>query len=733
MTPRLALLLAISSILNSAMPSLCAEVAAERSIDGALPIEFVRDVIPVLTKAGCNSGGCHGAFSGRGGFRLSLWGFDPIADYDALTTEAQARRIFPAAPSASLLLTKPTTIVPHEGGLRLEMGSESYEILRRWIAQRAPAPRSSDPYVLRLEVTTAEVTLQPGTTADLILRAHWSDGQVRDVTRWALYDTTSEKVARISPVGKVTAAASGRASITIRFQGQVAAVAVTVPYGKPSELEGFVEVNYIDRAMRGEWQRVGVSPAPLAEDGEFLRRVSVDLIGTLPTVDETRAFLDSSDPQKRSKLIDALLERPEYADYWAIKWSDLLRVHRRAVGVKGLESFSVWLHEALRKNQPFDQIAHEILIARGNLYTSGPVAFYFINTTPQELAETTAQVFLGIRMQCARCHHHPFEVWTQDDYYGLAACFAQVGRKDTKELGRYGGAQSIQLAGEANLPHPTTGASVPPRVLGGPPLELKLGHDPRENLADWLTSPDNAYFAKNVVNRYWGYLLGRGLVEPLDDLRASNPASQPPLLDELVHDFVVHKFDLKHLLRTIANSSTYQRAAEIAPKRDGDGMFFTHRTPRKLPAEVILDAINQIVDATESFASFPVGTRAMSLPDPAVDSYFLETFGRPIRATNCECERPQRSDLRQVLHLANGDALQQKIASPEGRIAKLEKAGATDEAVIEELYLAALTRRPLAEEVTEAKLAIATAPSRREGWEDLMWAVLNLAEFSVNH
>jgi hypothetical protein len=707
--------------------------AIKTSAESTRPIEFTRDVQPALTKAGCNGGGCHGAFSGRGGFRLSLWGFDPVVDYYNLTIDAQGRRVSLAAPTESLILAKPLTVVPHEGGLRLESGSESYEILRQWIAQRVPAPKPDDPQLVRLEVISASVTLEPGTTTDALLLAHWSDGQSRDVSRWGIYDTTSEKVVKVSPLGKLTAVGPGRASITIRYQGHVAAIAVTVPYAKPSEPQGFAQANFIDRAVLAQWKEVGLLPTPLADDGEFLRRVYLDLIGTLPTVNEARAFLDSTDSQKRSKLIDALLERPEYADYWALKWGDLLRIHRRALGAKGVRSFSDWFLKALRENRPFDKIVHEIMSARGNLYASGPVAFYFINTTPQELAETSAQVFLGIRMQCARCHHHPFEVWSQDDYYGLAACFSQVQRKDTKELGRYGGAQSIQLAEETKLPHPTTGAPVPPRLLGQQPLEPKPGHDPREDLADWMTSPDNAYFAKNVVNRYWGYLMGRGLVDPIDDLRASNPASHPALLSELERDFVAHHFDLKHLLRTLTNSSTYQLATELTPARDADGVFFSHRSPRKMPAEVMLDAINQITMGSDSFESFPAGTRAMWLPDPAVDSYFLDVFGRPPRATNCECERSRRSDLRQVLHLANGDALQQKIARTEGRVAKLEKAGASDEAFIEDVYLAGLTRRPQPEEVTVAKQIIATAPSRREGWEDLMWTVLNLAEFSVNH
>ena len=720
--------------LLAAEPVVLADASTGRpSADFSRPIEFVRDVQPALTKAGCNSGSCHGAFSGRGGFRLSLWGFNPEADYDSLTTEAQGRRISPAAPAESLLLAKPTMAAPHEGGLRLEVGSESYEILRQWIAQRTPQPKPSDPQLVRLDVTPADATLQPGGTVDIALSAHWSDGKVQDVTRWALYDITSEKVAKVSPLGKVTAVEPGRASITIRFYGHVAAVAVTVPYAKPAAPEGFVEVNYIDRAMRGQWEAVGLQPAPLSDDGEFVRRVYLDLIGTLPTVEEVRGFLDSTDPQKRSKLIDVLLDRPEYADYWAIKWGDLLRVHRRALGAKGVRSFSDWFLGALRQNRPFDEMVREIVTARGNLYTSGPVAFYFINATPHELAETTAQVFLGIRMQCARCHHHPFEIWSQDDYYGLAACFAQVQRKDTKDSGRYGGAQSIRLAEDANLPHPTTAKPVAPRVLGQEPMLLKPGQDAREDLARWMTAADNAYFAKNIVNRYWGYLLGRGLVEPIDDLRASNPAAHPALFEELTQDFVAHKFDLKHLLRTIANSATYQRATEITPTRDSDGIFFTHRTPRKMPAEVMLDAINQVTKGSDAFESFPTGTRAMWLPDPAVESYFLDVFGRPARVSNCECERPRRADLRQVLHLLNGDALQQKITRPEGRVAKLETSGATEEVLIEEIYLAALSRRPLAEELSAAKQIIASAPSRREGCEDLMWAVLNLAEFSVNH
>lgn len=716
-------------VLAAAMSARAAEPAPQ-------PLSFVKDVVPVLTKAGCNSGACHGSFQGRGGLRFSLLGFDPQADYDALVREARGRRVFPAAPEQSLFLLKPTGRMAHGGGRKLDPASESYRILRDWLLQGMPGPKAEDPQVVRLEVVPPDTYLTPGQAVSLRVQAHWSDKSTQEATAWALYESTSDRVAEVDGQGRIKAHAPGRAAVMVRYQGQVAAITVTVPYAVTKE-EAPKGQNFVDDLIQAEWKKLGLKPAPLADDTEFVRRAYLDLIGTLPTPEEVRGFLDSKDPAKRDKLIDVLLDRSEYVDYWALKWGDLLRAHKRALGEKGIKSFNVWLKQALRENRPADRFVRELVLAQGNLYTSGPVAFYFVDQKPEDLAETTAQVFLGIRMQCAKCHHHPFEVWSQEDYYGLAAFFSRVERKDTKEDGRYGGAQSVRLKADGQVLHPGTGKAVTPRLLGSPlaPLgkEAEAKHDPREPLARWLTAKDNPYFARNIVNRYWGYLFGRGLVEPIDDLRATNPASHPALLEALTRDFVAHDFDIKHLLRTLCKTRTYQLASEVSPSRDVDGTFFTHRRPRRLPAEVLLDAINQACGAEESFANLPPGTRAIGLPDPGVDSYFLNAFGRPKRTSTCECERGSKPDLSQVLHLANSMAIHYKVVDDRGRVGRLVAAGKKDAEIVDELYLATLSRLPSARERETVQRLLGTAPSRREGFEDLLWTLLNCAEFVFNH
>lgn len=710
-----------------------ASADSDRPGDQSVRADFVRDVLPALTKLGCNAGACHGSFQGRGGLTLSLWGFDPEADYRQLVADARGRRVFTAAPERSLMLRKPTMAVPHGGGRRLSAGTEPYDILRRWIAEGAEKSPTADLRVVKLDVSPSELLLSVGQSAALQVRATWSDGHVQDATRWAQFETKSDQTAAVSTDGKITASASGRTAIMVRFQGQVTAASVTVPYGQEVKLDVFVPANFIDSLTVAEWKKLGLSPAAVCDDAEFVRRVSLDLIGTLPTVDEARAFLASTEPDKRAKLIDRLLARPEYADYWAIKWSDLLRAHRRALGEKGLASFNGWLKQSLRENRPWDAVVRELLTAQGNLYTTGPVAFYFVNPTPQELAEATAQVFLGVRMQCAKCHHHPFESWGQEDYHGLAAFFARIQRKDTREAGRYGGAQSIKLAAEGNVTLPVTGQVMPPRLLGTDVSVNAEAGDLRVALAERLTSAENRYFARNFVNRTWGALVGRGLVDPIDDLRDTNPSPHPALFDALTREFVEKKFDVKHLLRTICNSRTYQLASEITPARDADGMFFTHRVPRRMTAEVLLDAVSQATGTTETFESFPIGTRAIALPDPAVPSYFLETFGRPLRTTTCDCERPAKPDLRQVLHLANGTAVHGKICAEKGRVAQLLAANKSDREMVEDLYLATLTRLPLADESEVAIRLMNAAPSKKEGCEDLLWTLVNLTEFAFNH
>lgn len=701
--------------------------------DATLPeqVSFARDVAPVLTKAGCNSGACHGSFQGRGGLQLSLLGYDPVVDYDALMKAGRGRRVNPSAPEASLLLRKALGQMPHGGGSRWEAGSPAQQIVLRYLQQGLQPPSGAEPTLRRLQVTHTSVQLAPGSHHALRASAEWSDGVVRDVTGWCLFDARERLIAEVSPDGVITAQGPGLTAVTVRFAGHVAAVTVEVPLGQSAEIADFTPVNFIDEEASRAWRRLGVTPAPRASDAEFLRRVYLDVIGTLPTPAEIRSFLQSTAPDKRSQIIGALLQRPEYVDHWSLRWGDLLRVHRRYVGDKGLASFSGWLRQSIRENKPIDVLTRELLTAQGNVFTSGPVAYYFTDEKPEDLAETTAQVFLGVRLQCARCHHHPNETWSQQDYYGLAAFFTRLEKKDTGDEGRFGGFRSIRPV-PRDVPARALATPAAPSLLGAAP-DLAATPDWRTALAAWITSRDNPYFARSFANRYWGWLIGRGLVEPVDDLRATNPPSHPELLDRLAREFIEHGYDGRHLVRLICESATYQRASELTPTRDGDGRLLTHRVPRRLPAEVLLDAVNQACGTREAFAGQPTGTRAIALPDPTIASTFLNTFGRPLRNSPCECARGGLPDLSQTLHLLNSAALHDKVSGAESRPALLLREKATDAERLEELYLATLSRLPTAEEAATVQTLLADSPTPAEGWQDLLWALLNSAEFTFQH
>jgi len=692
--------------------------------------DFSNDVIPALTKSGCNTGACHGAFSGRGGFRLSLLGFDPAADYESIVLQDRGRRVFPASPEESLLLRKAGGRMPHGGGMRLKADDPAWKILQDFIAGGLPGPRADQPKVVGLVVQPADVLLQPGESASLQVTARWSDGQTKDVTHWALFDARDPLSTAVTGAGQVTSLAPGKDSVTVRFMGQVASVAVTTPFG-PTQPIDLQPANYIDELMLAQWQEMGLVPQPPATDTEFLRRVYLDLIGTLPAADEVRQFLASADPEKRSRLIDQLLERPEYTDYWSLRWADLLRVHRRYLGEKGAGSFAGWLRKSIRTNKAVDQIARELLTAQGNLFSNGPVAYFIIDSKPEELAETTAQLFMGVRLQCARCHHHPMEVWGQEDYYGLAAFFTRLELRDNGEKGRFGGMQIVRpVAKEMKTMQVTS----PPRLFGqAAAFDASITPDIRLHLADWLTAKNNPFFARNFANRYWAWMIGRGQFEPIDDLRATNPPVNPALLDALARDFTDHGFDAKHLLRTIASSRVYQLQSNLTPGHDRDGEFFTHRILRRMPAEVLLDAINRITRHSEAFPGQPLGTRAINLPDPEVASDFLMTFGRPLRNNPCECARDSSPDLLQALHLINNATLQNKIAGDKGPVADLINTERTDDQISEELYLAVYSRLPTESEKTTIRELAAGVSVRREFFEDLLWTLLNSPEFMFNH
>ncbi|MEQ8791353.1 MAG: DUF1549 domain-containing protein [Pirellulaceae bacterium] len=693
--------------------------------------DFLRDVMPVLNKAGCTGGKCHGSFQGRGGFQLSLFGFNPQLDYEALVKQARGRRLSLAAPDASLALRKPLGELPHGGGIRFREGEPAHRILRTWIARGAPDAADDDLHIERLEVTPSEVILQPGQHRDLHVTAHWSDGVVRDVTSWAIYEVREDKYAEASPAGRVEALEPGRTSITVVYMGAVAAIPVTVPYGQLSDTLDFPAANYIDEHVAREWSKLGIRPAALCDDTTFIRRVYLDVIGTMPRREQIESFTASTDENKRAKLIDQLLERGEYVDHWATKWGDLLRVHRRYVGDKGLWTFWGWLRQSMRENKPADELTRELLTSTGSLYSNGATAYYYVDQKPEELAETTSQLFLGVRLQCARCHHHPYEIWSQEDYYGLANFFTRIELKDNQDNGRYGGAKLLKPVTSENRDRRAK-MRVEPKVFGHQ-VDVEQTGDVRKLLADWITADDNPYFAKNIANRYWSYFLGRGLVEPVDDLRATNPASHPELLDALAADLVAHDYDVKHLIRTICNSRIYQLASEVTPTRDQDGMFYTHHRYQRLPAAVLLDAVNQATGVTESFDGLPAGTRAISLPDPAIPSYFLDSFGRSVRANPCECATSTAPDLSQALHLINSPDIDKKISSSGGRLARLLGEKKSDAAIVEELYFATLCRGPSEAETSRAVELVAAAPSKQIGFEDLFWTLLNSTEFVFNH
>ncbi|MCE9606002.1 MAG: DUF1553 domain-containing protein [Planctomycetia bacterium] len=729
-------ILASGGILDAGQPTSQSSVGEERTHDKSLL--FSRDIVPVLTKAGCNMGACHGSFQGRGGMTLSLLGFNPTADYDVLFKQSRGRRVSPSAPDQSLLLRKATAAVPHGGGRRFEEDSVAYRAIRDYIAQGANPPGIREPEIVRLETSPRELTLRVGSEAQLVVTAHWSDKTTQDVTKLAQYDSRIKARVDVDDAGRITALEAGKTPVNVRFLGQVASVSVSVPFAAPTEFS-FPSRHFLDVIAADEWKRLGIQPAALADDSTFLRRVHLDLIGTLPTADETRRFLADAAFDKRSRVVDALLERAEYVDYWSLRWGDLLRAHRRYLGDKGLASFNGWIRQSVRDNKPLDVMTRELLTAQGNLFTNGPVAYYFIDAKVEDLAETTSQVFLGVRLQCTKCHHHPNEVWSQQDYYGLAAFFSKLETKDSGQAGaRFGGPKSVRPSAAVN-PNRMPEMAAAPRAFGvadlvpAEPGAAGSIVDPRAELATWITRRDNPYFSRNFANRYWAALMGVGLVEPVDDMRATNPASMPRLLDALAEDFAHHGFDTKHLLRTICNSRIYQLAPELSPQRDADGSLFTHRVPRRLSAEVLLDAVNQVTGNVETFVGQPLGTRAIALPDPSIASHFLNTFGRPPRSSPCDCARGIAPDLSQVLHFANGTALHEKIIATKGRLSERLRTKRSDQELTEELYLTAFARRPTASETQIVTEVLAAGPSRDEAWQDILWALINCSEFMFGH
>jgi hypothetical protein len=694
------------------------------------PVSFENDIIPILTKATCNAGGCHGKAEGQNGFKLSVFGFDPPADHAAITKEARGRRLFLNAPEASLLLLKGSGRVPHGGGKKLDENSLRYRRLARWVTEGAAFGTGDAPPVVSLEVEPSLRALALKGTQQVRVTATDAAGGRRCVTAEAEYESNAPTIAAVDPRGWVQAGEHpGEAAILVRYLGHVAVSRVTLPrpgvtFPRPPE------ANFIDKHVWDKLARLGIPPSDLANDAEFLRRVSLDTIGTLPTAAEARAFLASKDPDKRKKLIDRLLDRPEYADYWAMKWADLLRVDRDAVTPKAAVAMTRWLRREFAENRPFDQFARGVLTARGNTAREGPAAVYVVMHSPEELSRSMAQLFCGVRIACAQCHHHPSARWGQDDYFALAGFFSGVHRKTLP-----GGGTAITDNPGSDLKNPRTGVVQPARALGAvAPVDLAKATDRRTALADWMTGPDNPFFAPAIANRLWAHYFGRGLVEPLDDFRATNPPTNEPLLADLAKHLRDHKYDLKAFTRTLLNSRAYQLASKPLPGNADDAQNFSHAAAKSLPAEVLLDAIGQATGVPEKFNGVPEGTRAIQLWDNRIPSYFFRIFGRPLRASVCECERSNEPSITQALHLMNAPEIADKIRAKGGTAHKLADSAKPPAEVVDELYLTTLARLPTdREKATMLKVFADAGPDRRAAAEDVLWALLNSKEFLFNH
>jgi hypothetical protein len=720
-----------------------------------VPVSFNNEVEPILTRLGCNQGSCHGAQYGKGGFKLSLAAFDPDLDYINIVKQGRGRRISQVDPAHSLLLLKPILHVPHGGGRRLELNSASYRTLAQWLRDGAPGPVPADPTVTKLEVLPAERILRKGgSTQQLTVRATYSDGTTRDVTPDTRLNTLNDAVAACTPNGLVSPVGKGQTAIMVRYAGQATVATIIVPFknsttavakiqNPKSKIQNpFADASaQVDSLVAHKQQQLGLIPSPLCDDRTFARRVYFDLIGTAPTTEELTTFLADSASDKRARLVDRLLDRPEYADYWTLKWGDLLRCNRTTLTPKGMWSFTNWIRSQFQQNRPMDQMVRDLIVAQGSTFTNGPANFYRVASNPQDLAETTSQVFLGVRMQCARCHHHPFEKWSQTDYYQFAAFFARVGQKGSNEFGIFGNETIVRINDGGEVTHPKTGAVMRPTPLGAQLASLpgsKLPDpdadgDRRAALARWLTAPDNRLFSRNIANRYWGYLLGKGIVNPIDDQRVTNPPTNPALLDFLADELTHSKYDLKHLLRVICNTQTYQRSSDATLANRGDELFFTHFMPRRLSAETLLDAIDFACGTHEKYNELPAGTRAIQLPDPNVGSDFLDVFGRPLRLIACECERVAEPNLSQTLQLMNGNKVNGKVTQGDGRLAKLINAGLPDDSVLKDLYIATLARPPKQAERAQVLGALMFAPDRKAVYEDVLVTLLNSKEFLFNH
>ncbi len=695
-------------------------------------VTFLRDVAPILNKVGCTAGTCHGAAKGKNGFKLSLRGYDPQFDYESLLYDLSGRRFNRADPGRSLMLAKPSQEVPHGGGGRFAKDSDYYKTIYTWIAQGVPFGDPAKDAVVELHTEPQEVFMtRPGETASLKVVVRYQDDQTRDVTREATIESNVPDVASLeSDKSIVRGERVGEATLLVRYQGKFGAIPVTVLNPKP----GFVwkplpEHNYIDRLVDAKLERLKIQPSPVTDDATCFRRLSLDLTGRLPSPESVRAFLGDPTPSrlKRAKVIDKLIASPDYVDHWTVKWGDLLQSSRKYLGEKGAYEFQQWIRDAIASNRPYDKLVRELLTARGSSYDNPAANYFRVTREPKPAMEKTTQVFLGVRMVCAQCHDHPFERWTQNQYYQMSAFFSAVGIRAGYEVGEE---IVFDRRADYDMKHPKDGRFVKPQfMLASSAAAVPDGPERRDAFADWLTSKDNPFFARAIVNRMWSYFVGKGIIDPVDDIRASNPPSNPALLEALTKDFVVHDFDLRYLMRTIVSSRAYQASIATNEWNANDRDNFSHAIPRRLSAEELMDGVSSAAGVRARFPDVPEDTAASQLVDPHIGKEgFLDVFGRPPRESSCECERRSDFSLSQALSLVNGRTISDAVADPNGRVARLVLSGKSDEVVVNELYLAALGRLPTQEEHQRGVTYLADGAKGSRA-QDLLWALLNSKAF----